>query len=320
MVATLAVDVGATNLRLAVVADRSLIAVEVLPTASVDDLAATVDDYLRRVGGTDAVAGQRIAGAGIALAGPVEGGHGVLTNGTLRVDANALTRALGIDVVLVNDLQAHAHGLDLLAAEALVPLGSAARAPAIPRGLRLVLAPGTGFAIAANVDGSRVLASEVGHADAAPGNALERELIGVLGTRFQRVTWEHVLSAPGLANLHWALGCMWGAHVDVQPAEVTRRALVDEEPLACHAVETYVGWLGAFAGGAALTWLARGGVYLAGNLVNVIGDVLAGSGFRRRFDDHAPLADLARATPTYRIIEPGLALLGAAHAQRVLTI
>jgi glucokinase len=340
---TLAADVGATHTRVALVDARGQ------PVQAPEDVAtATIGDLGDFLGHCVTRCGLVVDAAGIAIAGPVVDGAGTLTNGSLATDARGLAARLGVPVSVVNDLQAQAWGLDVLAAHdvaalesagasgnafapgsaaapggAVVP-GHAAGAPAraglggaSPAGLRLVITPGTGFSIAANVDGRRMLASEVGHADAAAGNALERELLGLLAERFPRVTWEHVLSAPGLANVHAALAQVWGVTQRLSPEVVTHRALVDDEPLARHAVETWAGWLGAFAGGSALTWLARGGVFLAGNLVTVLADVLAAGGFRRRFDDHAPLAALVRAVPVFRVRTPMLPLLGAARAGRL---
>ena len=68
-----------------------------------------------------------------------------------------------------------------------------------------MIAPGTGLGEAGLFwDGTRhhVFASEGGHTDFAPQNDLQIELFRFLQKRFGHVSYERVLSGPGLVNVY----------------------------------------------------------------------------------------------------------------------
>lgn len=70
--------------------------------------------------------------------------------------------------------------------------------------------------------------------------------------------------------------------------------------------------LGTVAGNLALTLGARGGVYIAGGIVPKLGTAFAESGFRKRFEAKGRLQLYLAAIPTYVIVRPLSALVGAA--------
>ena len=70
--------------------------------------------------------------------------------------------------------------------------------------------------------------------------------------------------------------------------------------------------LGTVAGNLALTLGARGGVYIAGGIVPKLGTAFAESGFRTRFEAKGRFRSYLAAIPTYVIMRPLPALLGAA--------
>ena len=68
-----------------------------------------------------------------------------------------------------------------------------------------VIAAGTGLGEAGLYwDGQqhRPFAGEGGHASFAPSNPLQIELLGFLSQEFGHVSWERVLSGPGLYNIY----------------------------------------------------------------------------------------------------------------------
>ena len=310
----IAADIGGTNARFALVdAAGELDEVRVLAVADHGSAAAALDAY-RRACGSPA-----ITAACLAVAGPVAGDRAELTNAGWAFDAQELAAALGAPVRLVNDFHAQAAGLPGLDAGNVESYGGGAPGA----GLRLVLGPGTGMGVAAWLPplpgGSRrgtVIPTETGHTDAAAGDALEFELLGVLRGRFDRVSYEHVLNGAGLAYLYWAMAQVWGvddpALEQIQPADVTRRGLQEEEPMALHTLEVYANWLGCFAGNLALTFLPRGGVFLTGAMAARLAPILARGGYRRRFEERPPLDALVRSIPTARITQLDFGLHGAA--------
>ncbi len=103
--ASLVVDVGGTNTRIAFARGASVLPDSVCGYRNADhrDLVSLLAHHLE-------VAGKvACAMACIAVAGPVENGVARLTNVDWRIDASDLARTIGIArVVLLNDLQAQA--------------------------------------------------------------------------------------------------------------------------------------------------------------------------------------------------------------------
>ena len=260
-----------------------------------------------------ALGGARPDAVCVAVAGPVLDGAARLTHGTLRFEATALRDALAVPaLVLANDVAA-------LATEV---AGRAAGAPGFQQlgsvgwanGPRAVLAPGTGLGVALIDADGRVWPSEGGHAPLAPADALERELLGVLAESLGYVSWESVLSGPGLVHLHRAMCRVWGGAAEALTAEqVTERAKAVTCPICHQTLETWCAMLGNAAGALCVTAAASGGVYLGGGIPPRLGDFIAAGPFRRRFEERGPLSDFARGVPTAIIMDE---LAGAAGAAR----
>ena len=68
--------------------------------------------------------------------------------------------------------------------------------------------------------------------------------------------------------------------------------------------------LGGFAGNLALTYGARGGVYIAGGIAPRILDFLVSSEFRRRFEEKGRLSAYPQGIPTQVIVHPAATFLG----------
>lgn len=196
----LAGDVGGTNTRLAIYEwiDGRLvpIAAAVFPSQVFGSFYAIVREF---------VGAQRVSvdQAGFGIAGPVIAGRTAVTNLPWVVDAAELARALGArTVALVNDLEAIAYGIEALEPSDFLILNQGA---ADPVGNAAVIAAGTGLGQAGLYwDGTmhRPFACEGGHVDFAPRNALEQDLLAYLLRRFERVSYERVLSGPGLVSLY----------------------------------------------------------------------------------------------------------------------
>ena len=311
----LVADVGGTNARFAAAgADGALHGRVDYPSAD----AATAGDLLRRA---LADLGVRPAAAAIAIAGPVSGGSGRLTNGELRFDTESIERACGCPAVLLNDFEAVASAVPGLGrAGELREIGAVANGA--EAGVKAVLGPGTGLGMGVLVphgDDWLVLPSEGGNADFAPTDALEQELVGILRPRFPTISWETLLSGPGLVNLYRALCELWGARPEhSDPAVIAARGVSSEEPVCHQCLETFCGMLGAAAGNLALTVCARGGVYLAGGILPRIEAFFVASPFRRRFEERGALSGMVESIPTWLVTAPDPGLLGAARRAREL--
>ena len=130
-----------------------------------------------------------------------------------------------------------------------------------------------------------VIASEGGHATLAATSRREDAILDQLRQRFGHVSAERVLSGPGLENLYRAIAAVDEIDVPLRNAsEITQAALQGACLTSRAALDMFCAMLGGFAGNVALTYGARGGVYIAGGIAPRILDYLIDSEFRRRFE------------------------------------
>jgi glucokinase len=197
-----------------------------------------------------------------------------------------------------------------------------------PGGVIAVIAPGTGLGEAfLTWDGSRYRAhaSEGGHTDFAPTNALEAGLLRYLLGRFEHVSYERVCSGRGLPNIYaylkdsgYAEEPPWLAEqlasVEDPNPIIVNAALYGERPceLCVAMLNTFVSILGTEAGNLALKVLATGGVYLGGGIPPRILPALEQEEFIEAFRRKGRMSDLLARVPVHVILNPKVALLGAA--------
>lgn len=302
-------DVGGTHARVARIEDGSRLAhVEVVPTREVTSGEALIEQYMARHG-------RDVTGLSVAIAGPVVAGAGRLTNGTLEFDTARLSRHAR-DVLVLNDFMAAALGVPLMEEQALVALANVKPGP----GTKAVIGPGTGLGMGiliATSDGYRAVPSEGGHGDLASTSPLEHEIYQLLGSERHFVSWEAVLSGPGLVNLYRAVCAVWGcAPTFDTPEAITAAAREAADPVCHQTVELFCNFLGGAAGNLAITVCAEGGVYLCGGMIPHLLDALAASHFRRRFESRGAMTDYLRPIATMAVVSPHLGLVGAAAAHR----
>ncbi|HEY5974178.1 MAG TPA: glucokinase [Geobacteraceae bacterium] len=258
------------------------------------------------------------------IAGPVRQGKVRTPNIPWSVAADELARILGLaEVQLINDLAANAYGIDLLGQEDFAVLNQGV---AEPTGTIAVISAGTGLGeTVAYWDGTahQPIPSEGGHADFAPRNELEAELLLYLRAEHGRVSTERVVSGPGLRNLYRFLHD--ARHLPETPAVVeemrcsdpsaviTRAALAGTCPLCEQVLDLFVSLYGAEAGNVALRSLATGGVYLGGGIAPKIIERLKKPGFMLAFTAKGRLSPLLEAIPVKVILNDRAALLGAAR-------
>ncbi|MFZ5557359.1 MAG: glucokinase [Pseudomonadota bacterium] len=318
MALLLAADLGGTKSNLALFEDRAGGPAPreeaTLTSAEHADACAVVQAFL---------AGTRVDAAVVAIAGPVLDGRAAPPNLPWVVELAALRRALATDRVdLINDLVATAYGIDGLAPEYLAVLNEAAPGS----GAIAVIAAGTGLGEAAlmNLEGRPVaLPSEGGHADFGPGDDDQIALLQNLARRYGHVSWERVVSGPGLTAIYeFLLETGRGSpNRDLAArmaagdpsAEITRAALAGSDATAGRALDLFVHAYGAEAGNLALKFLATGGVYLAGGIAPKIVERLRSGPFMTGFLAKGRHADLLRRIPVAVVLEPRTALWGAAR-------
>ncbi len=318
----LAGDIGGTKTDLAVFdADLALVVRQQYPSRE----HASLDELVRAF-----VAGHPadISAACFGIAGPVRGGTVTTTNLPWTVSAEALARALALEsVLLINDLEATAFGVGVLAPQDLAVLHAGAPDAA---GHAAVIAAGTGLGEAGLFwDGSRhhAYASEGGHATFAPRTDLEIGLLRFLEAEFGHVSWERVLSGPGLFNIYrylrdtkryeepsWLIDEL--RHGD-PPATISRAALEGTADLCVGALDLFVKLYGAEAGNLALKAYATGGMYVAGGIAPKILGKLQDGAFVAAFIDKGRMQPVLEAIPVRVVVSDHVNLLGAAQRARL---
>jgi glucokinase len=315
----LAADVGATNTRLGLfeLSNGKLQPklVRKFRNRDYDGLEAALRDFLGP--------GEHVDCACFGVAGPVVDGRVELTNCEWVVDRCKLMTQLGTPrVALLNDMEATGYGItelgeqDLLVINKGVPDNTSAAA---------LIAAGTGLGESILYGSGAVripLASESGHADFAPNSEVETELLHYLRARFHHVSWDRVLSGPGLLLIYEFLRDTGRAPVQAEIAEqiragdpgaaISAAALAGSCALCSQALDVFVGIYGAETGNLALRALARGGVYIAGGIAPKIRRKIQDGSFLQAFRDKGRMRPLLESIPLYLILTEQTALLGAA--------
>lgn len=127
---------------------------------------------------------------------------------------------------------------------------------------------------------------------------------------------ETLICGHGLLNLYRAIAAADGRPAPLDdPAAVSHAGMAGEgmagsDPAAVEAVERFAIYLGRLAGDLALTFLARGGVFIGGGIAPKIAPVLAAGGFRAAFEAKEPHRALLETIPTAIIVHPSPAFVG----------
>lgn len=305
-------DVGGTNARLALVDGQGHIRnPRTFANKDYASLADVIVDYIDQAAGK-----KRPPRAVLAVAGPVVDGEIEFTNLHWTVSEGDLLAQFEFEAVeLINDFAAQALACPLLEGPDLRVLG-----PSLQRGARehpmVALGAGTGFGVAALARSERgdiPIATEGGHAGFAPSDEVEVAVLQKLAETYGRVSIERLLSGQGLYDLYVILAGLRGeTPVLADEAAVTREGLVGD-PLAAATLDRFCRILGAAAGDLALTFGALGGVFVSGGIAPRIAERLAGGAFRARFEDKGRLSDFVKAIPTYLVVHPYPAIVGAAR-------
>jgi glucokinase len=300
-------DIGGSNARFALLSGAGVGPVEALAVKNHPLFADALEAFLRRHEARSAV-----SQALLAVAGPVEDGRCDLTNSTWAVDARELEQTFQWSKVrVINDFEAVAWSLPLLDASDLSAIGQGEASAEAPK---VALGPGTGLGLACHLwrpDGPIVISTEAGHATLPGTSRREDAVIECLRRKFGHVSLERVLSGDGLGNLYAAI-----RSIDNLPAkesgaaEITKAALDGGCPICREALDLFCAMLGTVAGNAALTFAARGGVYIAGGIAPRILEFLRGSQFRNRFESKGRFQPYLAKIPTCVIVHRGPAFLG----------
>ena len=317
----LAGDIGGTHSRLALLDPKNPAAptqVVIFESRSHTSLREIIFTYLKQTKAKPTVACFGIAGA-------VRHGTCHTTNLPWSIDQKELGEALGIPFFLLNDLEASAYGLRLLRPDEFQVLQEGSP----QKGNAVLLSAGTGLGEAGLYwDGTnhQPFASEGGHADFAAQTDEELELFRFLHKENSHVSYERLVSGPGLYSLYRFLvetgrEAPCKAVESRDPAKAPSRIISElgvsqNDPTCQHVLKLFVTFYGAAAGNASLHFLAIGGVYLGGGIAPQLVKEFQSGAFIEAFIRKGRFEDFMRSIPVRIILNPRTALLGAAEYLR----
>jgi glucokinase len=324
-------DIGGTYARFALEATPGeFTQIASLRCADHADFHATVSAYLSTLpAGTT-----QILHAAVAIANPVEGDQVRMTNYHWQFSIEQMRQKLGLEtLVVLNDFTALAMALPRLGPRDVRQVGGGNARKQNVIGL---LGSGSGLGVSGLIpagDGWISLGSEGGHTNFAPRDEREIAILRHAWKQYDHVSFERLLSGPGLELMHRALAEHEGVPAeDLSAPEITQRALDGTDPVCADTLEVFCALLGTAAANLAVTLGALGGIYIGGSIVPRLGSYFDRSPFRSRFEDKGRFSRYAADIPTFvitaehatftgasAILEAQLRTISAAPASTVLS-
>jgi glucokinase len=271
-----------------------------------------------------------------AIAGPIVNNTAQLTNLVWFLDTERLQEELGIPhISLINDFTAVGYGILGLQEQDLHTLQVGESKPEAPIG---IIGAGTGLGqgfLIKQGNNYQVFPSEGGHADFAPRNEIEFQLLKyLLGKHdIQRISVERVVSGMGIVAIYQFLRDRKVAPESPHIAQIVRTweqeagqeeksvdpgavignaALQGSDRLCQQTLQLFIDAYGAEAGNLALKLLPYGGLYIAGGIAPKILPLIQNSGFLLNFTQKGRMRPLLEEIPVYIILNPQVGLIGAA--------
>jgi glucokinase len=299
-------DIGGTNVRFALMERGQIGVAEHLRVAEFSGVADAMAAFLSRH-----PSAKPTGAAVLGVAGPVENNRCLITNSGWLIDGAELAKSFGFAAVhVLNDFEALGWSLPALQPSDLFALGEQRAKSDAPM---LVFGPGTGFGAAGFLPGEppSVVVTEAGHATLPATSEREAEVIAALRQRFGHVSIERVLSGSGLENLYQALAAVDCVTAPERDAAAITQAALDGSCAICRTtLDMFCALLGSVAGNLALTFCARGGVFIAGGIVPRFAERLAATKFREQFEGKGRYDAYLRNIPTSIIVTPDTSFVG----------
>lgn len=254
----------------------------------------------------------RVEAIGLAIAAPLRGDAVEMVNAAWSFSIAELAQSTSRPVLAVNDFVAQSFALARLDAAQLRCVGPEL---AVRRAPKVAIGPGTGLGVGILVpfgDAWEALPSEGGHATAASRTEDESALVSLARQRHEHVSWERLVSGPGLELLHELIALRRGAtRARRSAAEITADPA---DAICAEAMRVLVELLASAASDVALTVNAFGGVHLVGGVLGHLGAAFDARVFRRRFEDKGRYSELLATIPTYHVSDPLAPFRGVDYA------
>src|ERR1700756_120124 len=266
-----------------------------------------------------------VQSACFGVAGPVRAGSSKISNLPWIIDAKEVVKQLRLNSVgLLNDLEAYAYGIDGLESKDFITLSEGAEEA---EGNRAVISAKTGLGMAGLYwDGFRhhPFACEGGHADFAPRNELQTELLVYLQKKYGRISCERILSGPGIKNIydflrdaHKAEEPDWLrtqiASAPDPPALISKLALEGKSAICDQAMSIFVSVFGAQTGNCALNFMSTGGIFIGGSIAAKIVPKMKDPVFLESFLDKGRMGAILKDMPVKIVVNDDCGIIGAAR-------
>ena len=318
----LAGEIGATRTRLAAFETEGhrlqCVVEKTYPSQQRDGLAGILAEFIK-------TEGIPVHSACLGVAGPVRAGRSKISNLPWTIDAREVATQLKLPSVgLLNDLEAYAYGIDGLESKDFIALSDGAEEA---EGNRAVISAKTGLGMAGLYwDGFRhhPFACEGGHADFAPRNELQTELLGYLQKKYGRISCERILSGPGIKNIYdflrdsakaeepeWLRSQLSTA--PDPPAMISKLALEGKAAICDQALTIFVSVFGAQTGNCALNFMSTGGIFIGGVIAAKIVPKMKDPVFLESFLDKGRMAAILKDMPVKIVVNDDCGIIGAAR-------
>jgi glucokinase len=313
----LAGDIGGTKTNMALYRydgkTFSLLKENKVRTKDYTDLGKMIADFLS----TDKTPDRMCFG----VAGPVLNGKVRITNVPWGIDSSEISKLYNnIPVHLINDLETTAYGLAVLEEKDLHIVHEGKHTA----GNWGIIAPGTGLGEAGLYwDGTSAhpFPTEGGHCDFAPRTAPDLEMYSYLQRKFGHVSWERLISGPGIFTIYEFLRDV--KEMDV-PAWLTEKMLAHDDasaliseyahdvPICAETMSMFMRYLATEAANLALKVKATAGIFIGGGIMPKNLKLLDAHIFIKWFHDFGRMQHVLEDIPVKIILNDKTALLGAA--------
>src|SRR5256884_6527615 len=317
----LAGEIGATRTRLAAFETQGnklqQVVEKIYMSQEQSGLPEIISDFIR-------TEGIPVQSACFGVAGPVRAGRSKISNLPWIIDSRQLTRQLKLNSVgLINDLEPYAYGIDALESKDFIALSEGSEDA---EGNRAVISARTGLGVAGMYwDGFRhhPFACEGGHSDFAPRNALEMELLAYLQKKYGRISYERLLSGPGIKNIyeflrdaHKAEEPRWLkdqiAAASDPPAVISQLAQEGKAAICDQTLSIFVSIYGAETGNCALNFLSTGGIFIGGSVAAKNVSKMKDPIFMESFLDKGRMVELLKEIPVTIWLNDDSGIIGGA--------
>jgi glucokinase len=283
-----------------------------------------IDTFLKET----AIQKKQISSICFGVAGPIINGNVQFTNLLWAINSDDLKTQFDLQhVSLINDFEAIGYGIETLTKNDIETLQEAE-----PRekGLKTFVGAGTGLGVGFMTffdDSCRVHPTEGGHIDFAPTDDIQVELLNYLRKKYHRVSFERLLSGPGLVNIYRfvrdnkifkeeenaELRFLLESEQEIDiAATISEYAIKHKDILAIRALDIFIRIYGSFVGDLALSMFPYGGIYIVGGIAPKLLPQIQQGGFMERYLDKGRVSGVLKNFPIYVVTNTKVGLQGAA--------